>query len=99
MFKSFGTRSVILISQGKHKLWSKYSPHHLNCVGSLQPGNRESHRMFTVNRANSSFKEGGHKYLEIAYFARRYMSLVMRKPAFCICENKDADQLRGNPRS
>ena len=20
----------------------------------------------------------------------------MRKPAFCICENKDADQLRGN---
>ena len=26
-----------------------------------------------------------------------YMSLVMRKPAFCICENKDTDQLRGNP--
>ena len=24
------------------------------------------------------------------------MSLVMRKLAFCICENKDADQLRGN---
>ena len=24
------------------------------------------------------------------------MSLFMRKPAFCICENKDADQLRGN---
>ena len=24
------------------------------------------------------------------------MSLVMRKPAFCICEKKDADQLRGN---
>ena len=24
------------------------------------------------------------------------MSLVMRKPAFCICENKDADQPRGN---
>ena len=23
------------------------------------------------------------------------MSRVMRKPAFCICENKDADQLRG----
>ena len=21
----------------------------------------------------------------------------MRKPDFCICENKDADQLRGNP--
>ena len=25
-----------------------------------------------------------------------HMSLFMRKPAFCICENKDADQLRGN---
>ena len=24
------------------------------------------------------------------------MSCVMRKPAFCICENKDADQLCGN---
>ena len=24
------------------------------------------------------------------------MSLVKRKPVFCICENKDADQLRGN---
>ena len=24
------------------------------------------------------------------------MSLVMRKPEFCKCENKDADQLRGN---
>ena len=24
------------------------------------------------------------------------MSCVMRKPAFCICENKDADQLRFN---
>ena len=25
-----------------------------------------------------------------------HMSLVMRKQAFCICENKDADQLRGD---
>ena len=25
-----------------------------------------------------------------------HMSLVVRNPAFCICENKDADQLRGN---
>ena len=24
------------------------------------------------------------------------MSLVVRKPAFCICENKDADQLCGD---
>ena len=25
-----------------------------------------------------------------------HMSRVVRKPAFCICENKDANQLRGN---
>ena len=25
-----------------------------------------------------------------------YLSSVKRKPAFCICENKGADQLRGN---
>ena len=25
-----------------------------------------------------------------------YLSPVMRKPAFCICENKDADQQCGN---
>ena len=25
-----------------------------------------------------------------------YMSRVMRKPTFCIYENKDADQLHGN---
>ena len=25
-----------------------------------------------------------------------YLSRVVRKPAFCICENKGADQLRGN---
>ena len=29
-------------------------------------------------------------------FKNCYMSCVVRKPAFCICENKDADQLRGN---
>ena len=27
---------------------------------------------------------------------KQYMSRVMRKPTYCICENKDADQLRGN---
>ena len=28
-------------------------------------------------------------------FGTYHMSLVMRKPAFCICETKDADQLCG----
>ena len=30
------------------------------------------------------------------FIASNEMSRVMRKPTFCICENKDADQLRGN---
>ena len=29
-------------------------------------------------------------------FHRYYMSYEARKPAFCICENKDADQLCSN---
>ena len=38
-------------------------------------------------------------YINSGYFdinEQLNLSLVMRKPAFCICENKDADQLRGN---
>ena len=31
---------------------------------------------------------------EISFYCN--MSLVVRKPAFCICQKKDADQLRGN---
>ena len=36
------------------------------------------------------------KELEIEPQTVNDMSLVVRKPAFCICENKDADQLRSN---
>ena len=32
----------------------------------------------------------------IVYTFECYMSLFMRKPDFSICQNKDADQLRGN---
>ena len=37
---------------------------------------------------NTNFKLNAGKYNNID------MSGVMRKPTFCICENKDADQLR-----
>ena len=44
---------------------------------------------FKVSRANRSIK--------IFIFNNlSKLSLAMRKPAFCICENKDADQLRGD---
>ena len=34
--------------------------------------------------------------LKVLVYGLIYMSHDVRKPAFCICENKDADQLRGN---
>ena len=33
----------------------------------------------------------------VAFCDSEYMSRVVRKPAFCRYENKDADQLRGDP--
>ena len=48
----------------------------------------------------SSQKWPGRKYTSLVCVTRRmvqaYLSRVMRKPTFCICKNKDADQLRGN---
>ena len=35
-------------------------------------------------------------FINAMAFVNAYMSRVVRKPAFCICENKDADQLRDN---
>ena len=50
-----------------------------------------------------SQKANGNKYnlaLKMDYvddfLSKDGLSRVMRKPAFCICDNKDADQLRGN---
>ena len=34
-------------------------------------------------------------YIIVCAFSLKHMSRVVRKPAFCIRENKDADQLRG----
>ena len=40
----------------------------------------------------AGYESGGKDFCSVRF----EMSLVMRKPAFCICENKDADQLHGN---
>ena len=37
------------------------------------------------------------KKTRVLVYLSRHMSRIVRKLAFCICENKDADQLRGNP--
>ena len=36
------------------------------------------------------------QFIAVIILIFKQISLVMRKPAFCICENKEADQLRGN---
>ena len=41
-------------------------------------------------------QKSGVKLSAKAVKAVKQMSLVMRKPDFCLCENKDADQLHGN---
>ena len=50
---------------------------------------------FTVSRASLIFQN---RFPDAIYISVKEceMSRVMRKPDFCICENKDADQLRGN---
>ena len=35
-------------------------------------------------------------YFTVLKLSHYEMSRIVRKQAFCICENKDADQLRGN---
>ena len=39
---------------------------------------------------------GLYRFLKFLTIVNSSISHVMRKPAFCICENKEADQLRGN---
>ena len=43
----------------------------------------------------SETKNSAKGQMSTKYMYSYEMSLVMRKPAFCISENKDADQLRG----
>ena len=51
--------------------------------------------LFMSSNSNGSDKTA-QTHLSIPWLHISDMSLVVRKPAFCICENKDADQLRGN---
>ena len=41
-------------------------------------------------------EQSNHQSLHCLPFYLHHLSRVVRKPAFCICENKDADQLRSN---
>ena len=49
--------------------------------------NYHTHEAFTVDTVT---------FLPKLLWVLYKLSLVMRKPDFCICENKDADQLRSN---
>ena len=69
-------------------------------VGQLSSNNSEDFAKTVLNFVHSDtavitliFKQMG-LFCRVTHFI--LMSLVMRKQAFCICENKDADQLRIN---
>ena len=52
--------------------------------------NEKIHKHFYISiKTNEPFLE------ECCNQSQHYFGLVIRKPDFCICENKDADQLRG----
>ena len=52
-------------------------------------------KVFTVDNMNS-YEMLFQNYYNRIRSSYDMMSRVVRKPAFCICENKDPDQLRGN---
>ena len=55
-------------------------------------------KLFSLHKGFQSTKFSDIDTLEGLWISDIYkMSRFMRKPTFCICENKDADQLRGNP--
>ena len=82
---------------------SFYHVHKGDLVNLLKPG-----LLFSRNQSGNHYLDGYND--EIMAFAKscllschylpvfsdKYLSLVVRKPDFCICENKDADQLRSN---
>ena len=49
---------------------------------------------FLVQQTKILSEEIDYQMSELVHYFK--MSRVVRKPAFCICENKDADQLRSN---
>ena len=49
-----------------------------------------------INCFTSNYTENGINYSEAVIKRFDYISRVMRKLDFCICENKGAYQLRGN---
>ena len=56
-----------------------------------------THNCFSALRCNFCIHCTSLSQLTMSFVSDKFkMSLVVRKPSFCICENKDADQLRGN---
>ena len=52
--------------------------------------------IFIIDRSKVALLLMAVSVLSSTFACANNMNLVMRKPAFCICENKAADQLRGN---
>ena len=64
--------------------------------GDLSDRAEAKHRANQVRKTGIKETHILNSKLNFHPYSRLYVSLVVRKPAFCIGENKDADQLRGN---
>ena len=56
----------------------------------------DSQRNFTLIKFYCLYTRDLKKRSHLEFSDKRNMSCIMRKPDFCICKNKGADQLRGN---
>ena len=70
----------VIYEQLKHKSDCAAYPCHLSLCRSV------SHTSIVINLCETKAE----------LYVEKQMSRIVRKQAFCICENKDADQLRGN---
>ena len=72
---------------------------HLNSSAAQSSSDTTSERMCWTWESNLQTPERKMRHATVNcpnWAGYSDLSLVMRNPAFCICENKDADQLRGD---
>ena len=85
--------TAIYVKEGELKL-----PH--RAPGHIYSNNKAKNNKFkTTKKNNEPLKTPNVVPLDIVGTKNRLpnnLSRIVRKPVFCICENKDADQLRGN---
>ena len=68
----------------------------LNILTDLKEPTDRKRALTILMRRKTECNTEAHISIEISGELVHYISRLMTKPTICICENKDADQLRGN---